>query len=149
MLINQTLARFVPCRDATYQGGTFVTKLNAAGNQLVFSTYHGGNNYDYASGIALDNAGNIYISDGTDSTQMFPLQIARQSSNNGSFDAFVSKFNNSGGELLYSTYHGGSGYDTSFDIAVNIETGSAYITGYTQSPTYGTGAIEVVLYFEN
>ncbi|HCF30096.1 MAG TPA: hypothetical protein DEV81_23495, partial [Cyanobacteria bacterium UBA11049] len=68
----------------------FITKLNAAGNSIVYSSYLGGNNFDSASGIAVDLRGNAYVTGSTYSSD-FPTKNAFDSSFSGSTDAFVTK----------------------------------------------------------
>ena len=121
----------------------FVTKLNAAGSALVYSTYLGGggtSSFVFAesgSGIAVDSAGNAYVTGGTDSTD-FPTTNAFQSTiGGGESDAFVTKFNAAGSALVYSTYLGGSGGDFGGGIAVDFA-GDAYVAGYTDSTNFPT-----------
>jgi hypothetical protein len=114
----------------------FVAELNAAGSALVYSTYLGGSNYDYAAGIALDNVGDAYIIGTTHSTN-FPTQNPVQSTNAGGGDAFVAKLKAAGTALVYSTYLGGSGTDIGSAIAVD-SAGNAYITGSTSSANFPT-----------
>ncbi|MEO6171632.1 MAG: SBBP repeat-containing protein, partial [Arenimonas sp.] len=109
----------------------FVSKLNASGSAFVFSTYHGGAFSDYGYAIALDPAGNAYITGETDSTN-FPLASAKQAVKGTFFDAFISKISANGNTLTYSTYLGGNDYDRGFGIAVD-KTGAAYVTGETGS----------------
>ncbi|QSX79147.1 DUF7948 domain-containing protein [Agrilutibacter solisilvae] len=111
----------------------FLFKLNAAGG-LIFSTYHGGAQTDYGTGVALDAAGNAYVSGYTDSTN-FPLVNARQPVYGGYQDAFLSKFNAAGSALLFSTYHGGNSTDYGYAVAVD-RTGAAYLTGSTGSSNF-------------
>jgi hypothetical protein len=109
---------------------------------LSYSTYLGGSGFDYASGIGVDSAGNVYVAGYTDSVD-FPLAASAQAAGGGGacgtypdthpcFDAFVAKLNATGTALVYSTYFGGSGDDYSSDIAVDSY-GNAYVTGYTNS----------------
>jgi hypothetical protein len=87
----------------------FVTKLNASGSSLVYSTYVGGTNSDFANRLAIDSAGSAYITGVTFSTN-FPTANAIQSTKSGSStNGFVTKLNAGGSALLYSTYLGGSG----------------------------------------
>ena len=112
----------------------FVTKLNAAGTALVYSTYLGGNGNDIGRGIAVDGAGNAYVTGDTSTLgSNFPGTAGSsiQSTSSGSGDAFVTKLNAAGTALVYSTYLGGSGSDTGFGIAVDAS-GNAYVTGYTE-----------------
>src|SRR5207245_2078412 len=103
--------------QGTIQGNNdvFVTKLNAAGNALVYSTYLGGNGYDRATSIAVDAAGDAYVT-GTTASVNFPTQNANQSSVRGTFNAYVTKLNPAGNELVYCTYLGGSGRDSIWGI---------------------------------
>ena len=100
---------------------------------LTYSTYLGGNDSDEAFGIALDGAGNAYVTGRTYSANSFPTRNARQPANAGSMDVFVTKFD-AGGQLVYSTYLGGNDADEGFDIAAD-RTGYAYVTGRTASAT--------------
>ena len=97
----------------SFPGDAFVTKFNAAGSALVYSSYLGGTGTDAGQDIALDTAGNAYVSGVTDSTD-FPTASPFQAANAGSDDAFVTKFNAAGSDLVYSTYLGGSGDEGSF-----------------------------------
>ncbi|MFB3897161.1 MAG: SBBP repeat-containing protein [bacterium] len=123
--------------DTTMNGGydSFVSKLNAAGNALIYSTYLGGNDYDWGRGIALDKAGNAYITGYTCSSTFPTTNTAIDNTWNGKYDVFVSKLNSSGTALLYSTYLGGLNDDCGRSIAVD-SSGNAYITGYTFSPKF-------------
>jgi len=96
--------------QATFQGSqdAFVTKLTPAGDALVYSTYLGGSNDDFANGIAVDGAGSAYVTGDTQSTD-FPTQSAYQATSQGSGDAFVTKLAPAGNALVYSTYLGGVG----------------------------------------
>ncbi len=114
----------------------FVSKVNASGTGLVYSTYLGGAGGDFARGIAVDGSGNAYIAGYTGSTN-FPTQNALQSTNAGGVDAFVAELNAAGAALVYSTYLGGSGQDRAFAIALD-SAGSVYVTGDTQSANFPT-----------
>jgi hypothetical protein len=115
----------------------FVTKINASGSALIYSTYLGGSGADYASGIAVDGSGNAYVTGGTASTD-FPTASPLQGTyGGGSYDAFVTKINAGGSALLYSTYLGGSGLDVGQTIAVDGG-GDVYVTGQTSSTNFPT-----------
>jgi Beta-propeller repeat len=102
---------------------------------LAFSTYLGGSGSDRGDGIAVDSAGNAYITGSTGSTN-FPVTTgAFQTARAGLFandDAFVTKMNSTGTALIYSTYFGGANRDQGNDIALD-GAGNAYITGFTES----------------
>lgn len=124
----------------------FVTKLNAAGSALVYSTYLGGSGIDHilSHGLAVDSAGNVYITGDTDSPD-FPLVSALQSNRPGGMESFVVKLKSTGDALGYSTYLGGSSDDNASDIAVDLS-GNAYVTGTTASVDFPTaGAIQRTL----
>jgi hypothetical protein len=114
----------------------FVAKLNAAGTALVYATYLGGNIGGYGSGIAVDAAGNAYVT-GTTSSTDFPGTAGSpiQPTPGGGDDAFVAKLNASGSALVYATYLGGSDTDGGSGIAVDA-LGNAYVTGTTQSTDF-------------
>ena len=114
-----------------------VAKLNPTGNALLYSTYLGGNGEEYGLGIAVDNAGNAYVTGQTTSSN-FPVVNAMQPSHGmGIFDAFVAKLNSSGTAMIYSTYLGGSENDAGLGIAVD-SSGSAYVAGSTTSTNFPT-----------
>ncbi len=117
----------------------FVAKFNPAGSQIVYATYLGGNGNDGVNGIAIDTAGNAYISGVTFSTN-FPTANPMQANfRGGAFDAFVSKINPSGTALVYSTYLGGTDDDRGYRIALDAAS-NVYIAGQTSSPNFPTAA---------
>jgi hypothetical protein len=117
----------------------FVTKLDATGTALVYSTYLGGTAFDTSHGITVDTAGNAYVTGWTGSTDFPTTAGAFQTTFGGYYDAFVTKLNPTGTALVYSTYLGGTGYDESQGIAVDA-TGNAYVTGDTVSADFPTTA---------
>jgi len=118
-------------------GNVFVTKLNAAGTAILYSTYLG--NYGGASGegIAVDTDGNAYVTGTAGSSSGFPGTANNpiQSTSGNSPNAFVTKLNANGTAIVYSTYLGGNGADFGKGIAVD-STGNAYVTGDTTSPDF-------------
>ncbi len=113
----------------------FVTKVNAGGTALVYSTYLGGSGGDVGIGIAVDAAGNAYETGDTTSSD-FPTTNTVQSTPGGG--VFVAKLNASGTALAYSTRLGGSNNsDISYSIAVD-GAGSAYVTGEVFSSNFPT-----------
>jgi hypothetical protein len=115
----------------------FVTKLNPAGSALVYSTYLGGSSDDEGNGIAVDTAGNAYVTGLTHSTDFPTTPGAFQTSLKGALDAFVTKLNPAGSAPVYSTYLGGSSTDTGNGIAVDTAS-NAYVTGRTFSADFPT-----------
>ena len=112
----------------------FVLKLNPSGDNIIYSTFIGGNDEDAANSIAIDPSGNAYITGYTRSPN-FPTLNPLQDTLKGYYDIFVSKLSPSGDTLAYSTFIGGSDYDSANSIAVD-SSGNAYITGYTWSKNY-------------
>lgn len=132
--------------------GTFVSKLNASGTALIYSTYLGGSGTsvcggDSASGLAVDSSGNAYVTGFACSTD-FPVtpgafQTTNKAAAAGNANAFVTKLNSTGTALVYSTYLGGSGLatetpsggDEGSAIAVDAG-GDAFVAGQTYSPDF-------------
>ncbi|HMD71822.1 MAG TPA: SBBP repeat-containing protein [Bryobacteraceae bacterium] len=132
----------------------FVAKLSPNGSSLIYSTFLGGDNYDVGMGIAVDAAGNAYVTGSTESKDfpvVNPIQgtlagssatsetcLCSDPSGSSSFwfcscqDGFVSKLSPSGKNLIYSTYFGGSNDDCGNGIAVDAA-GNAYVAGYTDT----------------
>jgi hypothetical protein len=127
--------------QTTNGGGTdaFISKINPAGSALVYSTYLGGSGNDFAYGIAVDSAGNAYVTGATASTD-FPTKNALQPVyGGGSYDAFLTEINPEGTTLVYSTYLGGAGFDEGQGVALG-NSGNAYVTGQTMSVDFPTTA---------
>jgi hypothetical protein len=124
----------VPCTDA------FVTKIDPsqpAGQQLVYSTYLGGNGDDEGNGIAVDGGGNAFVAGATGSAN-FPTTPGafQRTYGGGESNAFVAKLSGTG-SLVYSTYLGGSFDDAAAGIAVD-SAGNAYISGDSTSLDFPT-----------
>ncbi len=123
---------FQPSR-ASRGSDAFVAKLNAQGNALVYCTYLGGGDEDRAAGVAVDAAGNAYVS-GTTRSSDFPRKNPLQSRPGGSTDVFLAKFN-AAGSLLFSTTLGGGGSDSVAALALDAA-GNSYLTGTTYSSDF-------------
>src|SRR5262249_21010577 len=107
---------------------------------LIYSTYFGGTGtgVDQANSIAVDPAGNAYITGQTASTDLV-LTNPAQATNHGLTDGFALKLDPTGTSVLYSTYFGGNVNDEGHSIAVDAA-GNAYITGFTSSDNFPTTA---------
>jgi hypothetical protein len=122
------------------QENAFVTKFNAAGSALVYSTYLGGSGIDEASGIAVDSSGNAYVV-GTANSADFPTANPVQATLRADYNAFVAELNPAGSALVYSTYLGGSGYPGDFGQSIAVDSaGAAYVTGMTTSRDFPTAS---------
>ncbi|MBI2780064.1 MAG: SBBP repeat-containing protein [Gammaproteobacteria bacterium] len=128
-----------PAFQASFAGGgdAFVTKLNAAGSVLAYSTYLGGSSGEQGTAIAVDASGGIYVTGTTRSTDFPVTSSAFQTRFGGNEDVFVTKLNASLTAPDYSTYLGGSDNDLGYGITVDGD-GNAYMTGVTWSPTFPT-----------
>jgi uncharacterized repeat protein (TIGR01451 family) len=127
-----------------------VTKFNAMGSALIYSTYLGGfagpNGGDAGAAIAVDASGNAYVT-GTAASRNFPtfnpFQPTNHCTSDPSTNVFVTKFNAKGAALVYSTYLGGSGGAYGCDVGKGISvdrSGNAYVTGMTRSTNFPTTA---------
>jgi hypothetical protein len=122
--------------------GAFVLKLNASGSDVVFSSYLGGSvgfgngfDVDYATAIAVDAAGDIYVG-GRAASRDFPRVNAAQPVHGGaSIDGFVTKIHRSGAFIIYSTFIGGNDRDTVMGLAVDAS-GSVHAAGFTASGNF-------------
>ena len=115
----------------------FVTKLNATGTALIYSTFLAGDAWDEADGVAADQMGNAYVCGTTDSIKAnltgFPTtERAFQKTCNGTSNAFVAKLNANGTALIYSTLLGGSYRTVGSGITID-NSGNAYVMGETGS----------------
>uniref|UniRef100_UPI00257A18E1 SBBP repeat-containing protein n=1 Tax=Chloroflexus sp. TaxID=1904827 RepID=UPI00257A18E1 len=117
----------------------FVSKLSGDLRSLIASTFLGGGERDYATDLAQDTRGNIYVVGWTESTD-FPTTLGvYDGSFNGSMDAFVSTLSGDLGRLLAGTFLGGSSFDEATALALDGQ-GSVYVVGRTESTDFPTTA---------
>ncbi|MFZ2095373.1 MAG: SBBP repeat-containing protein, partial [Anaerolineales bacterium] len=109
----------------------FVLKIPATGNGIIYYNIFGGDQQDKAYGIDIDPSGNAYITGETYSYDFATLNPYQGVRSDIWLDAFVVKFNPDG-EMVFSTYIGGTGRDIGYQIKVDAE-GSIYVTGSTTS----------------
>jgi beta-propeller repeat-containing protein len=148
-VVGSTICDF-PTTDNAYQGSAdcdedsqilqhpFVTKLSAAGDSLLYSTYLGGNGRSYAWAVAADNNGNAYITGGANkdfptTSNAYDHSCSNCFRNDLPHRAFFAKIDTTlsgDASLKYSTYLGGTGFgsDTGESVAID-SSGNAYITG--------------------
>ena len=137
----------------TVNGDAFVAKFSNSGSNLVYCTYLGGSQDDLASSLAVDKAGDVFLTGYTDSPDfpttnaLFPKILGHAYKNNRNYtyysgNAFVAELNPTGSHLVYSTYLGGSGSvgiagtgDEGMSIAED-PAGNAYVAGYTSSTNF-------------
>jgi hypothetical protein len=121
--------------DSTYAGGgeddVFVAKFSPDGSTLVYSTYIGGGGDDAGDSICVDPSGNAYAI-GTTRSFDFPTQNAVQPSHGGDSDAYVLELSPDGSALVFSTFVGGSGYES--PRGIDTDSGDAiFVVGETRS----------------
>ncbi|MEW6736119.1 MAG: SBBP repeat-containing protein, partial [Acidobacteriota bacterium] len=136
-----TASPFQPaCGGCPNANDTFITKINPAGNGLVFSTFLGGGGLDEGRAIKIDNNGFIYLAGSTRSGD-FP--VTASFGGLGDFDAFVAKLNPAGNGLVYSARLGGGATESGFGLAVD-STGNAWVAGRADSANFPTtpGALQ-------
>ncbi len=113
----------------------FVTKFNANGSGLVFSTYLGGKASDWGRGICLSND-TIYVCGGTESGDFPTTSGSFSQVRSGSSDAFVAKFSPNGSTLLASTLIGGPNFDQL--LSIKADNAGVYVCGWTLFDGYPT-----------
>jgi hypothetical protein len=121
----------------TYGGGTddaFITKFNADGTTVFYSTFYGGTAIDEPFSIALDESSgaSLPVVVGHSTSSNLRTQLPVQPSKNGPEDCFVLKLNDSGGTLVYATYFGGPGNDSAKSVVTDAA-GNAYFTGFSNN----------------
>ncbi len=123
--------------QASKNGGrdVFVTKLNAAGTGLIYSTFLGGSQDDIARCVHLDSIGQVLVAGWTYSSDFTVTTDAVQASHGGGSDVFVAKLDAAGAALVYATYLGGSGDDEGWGLTVD-KNGNTYVTGQTYSADF-------------
>lgn len=133
---GDTTSTDFPVTPGAFQGTNgggydgFIAKFDNAGNR-VWATYFGGNSDENSYGIAIDTAGNSYVTGFTDSGN-FPTKNPARGTYTRGDDAFVLKLDPTGSQLIYSTFLGSAGDEQGSSIAVD-GSGAAYIAGITTS----------------
>ncbi len=133
-----------PCPDA------FALKLSADLKSAVYATYLGGKSEDAGRSIAVNAAGEAYITGDTASADFPVTPGAAQATFGGRIagdtayygDAFVAKLDAAGAHLVFATYLGGAQPDIAYGIALD-GSGNAYVTGSTQSSDFPVSASAV------
>lgn len=127
-----------PIRDQIeFEPDAFVSKFAPGGQDLLYSTFIGGDDVDFPASIAVDTTGAAYIA-GTTNSSNFPTPNGFQKTlGGGGIDAFVCKINAAGSAIVYGSYLGGGDFDIGRGIAVD-RSGAASVTGETKSTDFPT-----------
>jgi uncharacterized protein (TIGR03437 family) len=115
----------------------FLTKMNAATGQILWSIVIGGSYFDNSAAVAVDSAGNPFLVGITNSTDFPVTQGALQSNLKGFQAIFLSHFDSTGARLLNSTLLGGSSQDYAAALSLDL-TGNVYLAGYATSSDFPT-----------
>jgi len=136
----------ISCASCPSSGDAFLSELSPLGNgknDLLYSTFLGGSDYDDARGIALHGNSGVYVTGITDSPDFTTTNGAYQTTHNGgtsdSFLVNISMLKSGSKDLVYSTFLGGNGSDYGLAIASDGD-GTAYATGDTHSSNFPTTA---------
>jgi hypothetical protein len=97
---------------------------------MQWHTFWGSSDADYSTAVALDGAGNVYITGYSENGWGTPINAY-----SGGLEAFVAKLNSSG-VLQWLTFMGSANLDVGTSIAID-NTGNIYIAGYSET-TWGT-----------
>jgi beta-propeller repeat-containing protein len=131
--------------DTTFSGGVydaFVTKVNAGGASLSWSSYLGGGGADFGQSIAVDSTGNVYVVGRTNSSDFPTTGAFDMTFSGGIYDAFVTKVKAAGSSLAWSSYLGGADDDSATGVALD-SAGNVYVAGYTASSDFpATGGFD-------
>ena len=115
----------------------FIAKLNSTGDEILYSTFIGGNNTERIADIEINNRNEIYYIGFTNSTDISCTENALFKSNNGSIDYFIGKINCNNNEPVYLSYFGGSGAEQASGTGIQIiKNGIVAISGSTLSSNY-------------
>jgi hypothetical protein len=143
IITGYTQSRNYPTTTGVFQSSNngiynaFITRLNANGSSLEYSTFIGGNSSDYGNDLLLDSDSNVFLC-GTANSNNFPVtDNALQSTKDANNDAFIFKLSSDGTTNLYSTYLGGDAYDEGQAICFDGNI-TVFLAGHTSSSDFPT-----------
>ncbi len=123
--------------DTSLDGNSdaFISKFDSGLENLLASTFLGGDDYDGASYIMIGSSGNLYVTGWTESADFPTTPEAYDTTYNGNRDAFISKFDSSLETLLSSTYLGGIDWDSANSLTIDGN-GDVFVIGRTRSSDF-------------
>ncbi len=123
----------------------FITKFLPDGSDIVYSTYVGGSDRDQGMSLAVNSAGEAYVTGFTFSSDFPTTPGAYDESPNGERNVFALRLNAEGTSLVYSTVIGGASKDWAWDMVLD-GSGDLYVAGATSSADYPTtpGAYQTI-----
>ncbi len=120
-------------------GDIIISKFSLDG-KLLYSTYFGGNGYDYAAAITIDSDKNVWVTGRTNSSSFMTTNNAMLKTREGAYDSYILKISDKG-DLLYSSLVGGEKSDYGLSISYSKIDNQVAISGFTDSsilPKKGT-----------
>lgn len=120
--------------QAAYEGQSdaFVAKVHPNGGELIYATFLGGTGFDEATSVDVTPAGGAVVGGITCSTDFPTTKDGARPKGGRNCDGFIARMTNSGDALKYSTYLGGTGFESIADVALDHR-GAVYVTGDTRS----------------
>jgi hypothetical protein len=139
VIVGTSASADAPTTPGVYQStnhgqkDALITKMSGDGSAVLWCTLLGGSGNDMAERVKLDAGGNIVVVGGTASAD-FPVtaNAAQRTYGGGMVDAFVAKLSPNGGNLIYSSYLGGSSEDIAYGVALDAS-GNMIVGGFTNS----------------
>jgi gliding motility-associated-like protein len=123
--------------QAAFGGGgldAYAFRMDPILSSMLWATYHGGSGVDAGFGVQVSDAGDIYITGGTTSTNLPSAGTpAFPSNSGGGADGYIARFHPSGAPLLSTTYVGAQGLDLSYFVQLNTA-GEVFVVGQTTGP---------------
>ncbi len=113
----------------------FIVKMDLSASSPVYATYYGGVDPDFATAIAVNSLGDVYITGQTQSADFRVTPGVVSTTLGGATDAFIVKLKPDGSAPLYATYYGGTNDDVGETIALGAD-GTAHVAGYTKSTNF-------------
>lgn len=109
----------------------YVFRLDPGLTTLLWATYHGGSGADAGHGVQFSSSGEVYITGGTNSTDLPTAGSPLQGTNAGGVDGFIARYTPAGNALLSTTHLGTPAYDQCFFVQLDVND-NVYVVGQTR-----------------